>query len=228
VVAEGRLGVVLASVLAAGCQLPVQIALAGRRLCAVLNNGRSICFGAAERLSAEFGQPERLYQGATSDDDGFVAVGGVLESLAAGLSHTCVRLDTGNVRCWGFGVAGQLGYASINDVGDDEAPLEAGNVNIGAPVVQLALGDSHSCALLQTGRVRCWGSAGFGRLGYGHGFDIGDNETPADAGDVDLGGTAIWIDAGAEHTCAVLSDGTVRCWGAGARGVLGGQHAQRG
>ena len=52
--------------------------------------------------------------------------------LAAGTSHTCGVLDSGAVRCWGRGAVGQLGYGSTEDVGDDEAPRDAGDVELSA------------------------------------------------------------------------------------------------
>ena len=54
-----------------------------------------------------------------------------------------------------------------------------------------------------------------GRLGYGNEDNIGDDETPNDVGVVNLGQTAKAITAGFSHTCALLADNTVKCWGAG-------------
>jgi alpha-tubulin suppressor-like RCC1 family protein len=51
-------------------------------------------------------------------------------------------------------------------------------------VAQLTAGGHHTCASLETGAVRCWGHGAHGRLGYGNTSDIGDDETPASAGDV--------------------------------------------
>ena len=79
---------------------------------------------------------------------------------------------------------GQLGYANEDDVGDDETPASAGDVDVGGVVTQLAAGDWHTCALLDTGAVRCWGSNENGELGYGAIGDVGDDETPASVGDV--------------------------------------------
>jgi len=81
----------------------------------------------------------------------------------------------------------------------------------------------HSCALLDGGTVRCWGYGGTGQLGYGNTNNVGDDETPASVGPVDLGvgRTAAAIVAGDYHTCALLDDGTVRCWGYGGDGRLG-------
>jgi alpha-tubulin suppressor-like RCC1 family protein len=72
----------------------------------------------------------------------------------------------------------------LNTIGDDELPASAGDVNVGGWVSQVAAGGSHNCALLTTGRVRCWGWNDSGQLGYAHTNAIGDDELPSSAGDV--------------------------------------------
>jgi alpha-tubulin suppressor-like RCC1 family protein len=141
--------------------------------------------------------------------------------IAGGPEHTCALLDTGKVRCWGNGTFGRLGYSNVNHIGDDEDPAVAGDVNVGGTAVELAAGAYHTCARLDTGKVRCWGYNNSGQLGYGHTNSIGDNETPASAGDVSLGGAARQIGAGGAHTCALLTTGAVRCWGVNNLGQLG-------
>jgi hypothetical protein len=69
-------------------------------------------------------------------------------------------------------------------------------VDVGGTVTQIVAGEDHTCALLDTGSqtcalldtgtVRCWGFSLEDRLGYGNSTDIGDDETPASAGDVDV------------------------------------------
>lgn len=84
---------------------------------------------------------------------------------------------------------------------------------LGGKAVRIAAGTSHTCAVLESGAVRCWGDGDWGKLGYGNGNSIGDDEVPASAGDVQVGGRVVQISAGGSHTCAVLSTGTVKCWG---------------
>ncbi len=72
--------------------------------------------------------------------------------------------------------------------------------------------------------MRCWGLGGNGRLGYGNQDGVGDDpgETPASAGPVPLAGrTARAVTVGISHTCALLDDATMRCWGFGGDGRLG-------
>src|SRR5690606_6091322 len=129
--------------------------------------------------------------------------------LATGIYHTCAVVNDGRVRCWGQGTSGKLGYGNTNHIGDDEEPASAGDVDVGGTVIQLAAGYWHTCALLDGGRVRCWGAESEGRLGYANMNTIGDDETPASAGDVDVGGTVIQLVAGWLHTCALLENGRV-------------------
>ena len=152
---------------------------------------------------------------------GDVDVGGTVTQIALGEQHTCALLDTGAVRCWGDGANGRLGYGNTNDIGDNETPASAGDIDVGGTVTQIDAGAFHTCALLDTGSVRCWGAGGFGRLGYGNSTTIGDDETPATAGDVVVGGVVTQIVTGGSHTCALLSGGDVRCWGRATDGALG-------
>ncbi len=87
----------------------------------------------------------------------------------------------------------------------------------------LDVGAYHACALLPSASVRCWGYGADGALGYGDPRTIGDDETPAAAGPVELGAgrTSMALSAGSVHSCALLDDGTVRCWGFGGEGRLG-------
>lgn len=148
--------------------------------------------------------------------------------VSAGGYHSCAIFDDGGVRCWGSNAFGQLGYANTHlelAIGDDETLADIANVDLGVnrTATAISAGGGHTCAILDNGKVRCWGSNSAGQLGYGHVNDIGDDETPASAGYVDLGNgrTAKAIAAGAAHTCAILDNDKVRCWGYGGDGVLG-------
>ena len=67
-----------------------------------------------------------------------------------------------------------------------EAPASAGDVDVGGTVIQISGGRNHTCALLEGDAVRCWGDGQYGQLGYGNEGNIGDDETLASAGDVDV------------------------------------------
>ncbi|MGQ0823729.1 MAG: Calx-beta domain-containing protein [Actinomycetota bacterium] len=99
----------------------------------------------------------------------------------------------------------------------------AGHLGAGRTAIAVSAGWVYTCAILDNGTVRCWGTNGSGQLGYANTTVIGDTETPDTAGPVDLGAgrTATALAAGALSTCALLDDGTVRCWGEGGGGHLG-------
>jgi len=149
-----------------------------------------------------------------------LAGGRTARSIAAGDFHTCAILDDGSLRCWGFGTSGQLGYGSTSDVGDDERPGQAGPVPLpaGRSVRAVAGGTGHTCAILDDGSVRCWGFGANGRLGYGSQANLSTVPGPVSIGS---GRTAVAISLGDAHTCAILDDGSVRCWGFGGNGRLG-------
>ncbi|MFV8750681.1 hypothetical protein ACNOYE_09015 [Nannocystaceae bacterium ST9] len=88
-------------------------------------------------------------------------------------------------------------------------------------LLDVEAGRQHTCALIEGGRVRCWGNNGAGQLGYGNVDNIGDNEPASAPGDVVLGENALAIDVGGGHACALLESGVVRCWGAGGGAELG-------
>jgi alpha-tubulin suppressor-like RCC1 family protein len=141
--------------------------------------------------------------------------------LTAGRAHSCALLSDRAVKCWGKGANGRLGLRSTQDVGDDEAPGTAPDVNVGGPVVSTSAGSEHQCVVLETGRVRCWGRGDDGRLGYGATHDVGDDEDPSAEGNIALSAPASQVAAGRRHTCALLVDGRVQCWGDNSEGALG-------
>jgi alpha-tubulin suppressor-like RCC1 family protein len=196
----------------------VDIAAGDNRTCAVLESGNVRCWG--------WGHLGYANMNTIGDDEtpavvGDVDVGGVVVEIALGSDHTCVRMETGAVRCWGWGNSGALGYANTDSIGDDETPASAGDVNVGGRVAALSAGGDITCVRLETNKIRCWGSGTFGGLGYGNTNTIGDDESPASAGDVDVGGAVVEISVGGLHTCARLDGGGIRCWGWSLSGALG-------
>jgi cysteine-rich repeat protein len=201
-----------------------QLAAGSDHTCALLDSGAVHCWGAGTDGKLGYGNTAHVGDDETPAEAGAVNVtdgGDKVIQLAGGGAHTCALLGSGAVRCWGRGAEGQLGYGKTDNIGDGESPASAGYVDVGGTVIQLAAGFYHTCALLDTGAVRCWGRGTDGQLGYGDTSNIGDYETPASKGDVNVGGTVRQIAAGHYHTCALLDTGAVRCWGRGVDGRLG-------
>ena len=198
-----------------------QLVAGASHTCALLDNGKVRCWGNGEHGRLGYGNTSCIGDDEPPSAAGDIDMGGTVVELAAGGSHTCARLDTGAVRCWGQGSSGRLGQGDSGSIGDDETPAEVGPVDIGGTAIQLATGDSHTCALLDTGVVRCWGDGRYGRLGYGNTMSIGYDVLPSAAGDVKVGGKATMLIAGGSHTCLRTEGGAVRCWGHGRHGRLG-------
>ncbi|MYH52579.1 MAG: hypothetical protein F4139_06460 [Gemmatimonadetes bacterium] len=201
------------------------------------------CWGSSEGGLLGYGNGQPVGDDETVADVGPVPIGisGRVVDIGGGDDFVCAVFDSGRVRCWGSNHAGQLGMGHQDqiNVGDDETPADMDNdVLLGGNAVQVAGGRYKACALLDTGKVRCWGINAadwdwnrkelVGRtygLGYGAAFGtsepIGDDEPPSDAGDLELPGTARKIAVGGYHMCALMDDGAVRCWGAAGLGNLG-------
>jgi hypothetical protein len=101
-------------------------------------------------------------------------VGDQVLGMAMGNSHTCARLAAGKVRCWGDGSDGALGSGNTSQLGGSPGQ-KAPFVDVGGSALDLVGGLQHVCALLNGGRVRCWGNNQFGQLGIGSTQNIGDN-----------------------------------------------------
>jgi len=195
----------------------------------VLDYGTVRCWGAGFDGRLGYGNTDSVGNVQTPGSAGPVnlGLGRTAKAISAGGAHTCALLDDGSVRCWGFGGSGRLGYANINDVGATATttPDTAGPVDLGPgrTATAISAGGDHTCAVLDNGTVRCWGFGGSGRLGYANSDNVGAVQAPGSVGPVDLGPgrTATAISAGGDHTCAVLDNGSVRCWGVGAFGQLG-------
>jgi hypothetical protein len=200
------------------------ITAGGRHSCALLNGGDVRCWGLGDSGQLGTGTTATIGDTETPGSVDPINFGGghKATAIAAGGRHTCAILDDNTVRCWGYGGNGQLGYGDTNPV-IDPSTVGAVNLGMGRTAKAITAGDSHTCAILDDGTVRCWGFGGDGELGYGNTTQIGDNETPNTVGPVQLGlgRTAKAISAGAAHTCAVLDNGSVRCWGLGLDGRLG-------
>jgi alpha-tubulin suppressor-like RCC1 family protein len=131
--------------------------------------------------------------------------------IAAGWNHTCVITDQGGVMCWGSNDNGQLGDGSRTDRNQPAAVK-----GLAARIAAVAAGYGHTCALTADGGVQCWGRNKNGELGDGTNQR---SSQPVNVSGLDRGVVA--IAAGDDHTCAVTSQGAVKCWGYNGAGQLG-------
>ena len=171
--------------------------------CALLQNGAVKCWGQGYAWTPT-DVPEL--------DSGVAA-------LSVGGSHACVLMTSGAARCWGYNAYGELGdgspVSSFQNIPVTVTGMTSGTLAISA-------GTRHTCAIVASGGVRCWG--------YGSNGALGNNTTPyqqitpVDVTDIASGATA--VAAGINHSCALVG-GVVYCWGYNQYGSLGdGTRAQ--
>jgi alpha-tubulin suppressor-like RCC1 family protein len=199
----------------------VQLAVGAGFACVRLSDGGVRCWGANDSGQLGLGDIERIGDDEAPWQVATIELGAAAIDITAGAHHACAVLLGGAVRCWGRGQDGQLGLGDTASVGDDERPIDVAEIDLDAPAVDVVAGGLHTCARLQSGSVRCWGRGQEGQLGRGDAQTVGDDETPAEAGDASLAGAAVGLAAGWTHTCAVLQDGVLQCWGGNEHGQLG-------
>lgn len=174
--------------------------------CAVLGNGAVKCWGRND--VGQLGNRSNVSRSYPVQVAGLTA--GVI-GISAGRTHTCAVTISGAAKCWGDNQSGQLGNGSNID---SNRPVAVRGLNNG--VASISAGSDHTCAVLIAGGVKCWGAGGYGRLGDG---SNASSNVPLNV--VDLGTQVKSIAAGGFHTCALLVDGVVKCWGWSVNGQLG-------
>lgn len=218
-----------------------RVATRGNTTCAVLDDGRLKCWG--YNGNGELGLGDREDRGDEPGEmgDALPAVDlGPDENavaVAIGDAHVCAVLTGGGLKCWGRNhviyeddptqtpyEGGRLGYEDLRDRG--AAPEDMGSslpfvdVGTGKGVLAVGAGIRHTCALLDSGEVKCWGGVLNSSFDAAENFmiydDIGDD--PGEMGDAlpayDLGGRrAIALAVNDDSNCALLEDGAVHCWG---------------
>ena len=211
---------------------------AGFHTCALMIDTSVKCWGQNSRGQVGDGACSPC----TTPVDTDIVTSGVLEVTAGGF-HSCAVMSGGGVKCWGWNAYGEVGDG--NNVGTTACPAAC----VAAPtdvvcgptpcsgdltnVSQISAGAWHTCALKTDDTVVCWGWNEYGMLGNGDSSgpeicpELATHGTPPDStcstrpvvvSDI----TAVeQVSAGGPHTCALMMDDTVMCWGSNAIGQLG-------
>jgi alpha-tubulin suppressor-like RCC1 family protein len=182
------------------------IAARGEHTCALIT-ARVKCWGA--NLNGQLGDGTTTSSSLPVDVTGLSS--GVI-AIAAGGEHTCAIATGGSVKCWGWNSAGQLG---IGTTSDSSTPVDV--VGLTGDVKAVATGGRHTCALMTSGGVKCWGYNEFGQLGNG---STANSAIPVDV--AGLTGDVNAITTGGNLTCALRAATRVSCWGIDLTGQLAG------
>ena len=132
-------------------------------------------------------------------------------AVTAGDQYTCAVVSSG-AKCWGLNMIGELGTGA--PVANSLVPLDVVGVTSG--VASISAGSLHTCALLISGALKCWGLNNRGQLGNG---STTNAATATDVSGIPSG--AISLGVGSSQACAVLTGGTMKCWGSNSYGQLG-------
>ena len=187
---------------------PIKVTLGALHTCVLLDNKSVYCMGD--------NQYRQLGDGTTVDkiSPNFVdfGTGRYAVDIESGHLHTCALLDNGSVSCWGYNNYGQLGLGNTANNGiPTYVPVPSGR-----HVASLGIGKHHSCFVYDNGDVACTGRNQQGQLGIGS-----TTQKTSLTATQSLGNPAIKVVAGEYFSCALLNNGSVRCWGDNAYGQLG-------
>ena len=175
----------------------VSIGAGTNHACALSRTGRVACWGWSE-ASGDEQHGVRVFPAEV------VASGA--RSLSVGGRHDCIVTNDGAARCMGWGADGQLGN------GEPKPSLTAvGVAGLDKGILAISAGEAHTCAVGEGGKLSCWGSARYGRLGNGASQTFAGSLIPVDVVNMKTGVAS--VAAGGDRTCALTTAGGVQCWG---------------
>jgi alpha-tubulin suppressor-like RCC1 family protein len=183
-----------------------RISAGNSHTCAITSSGTLMCWG--DYSSGELGDDMSNTVGTATSVLSLTNV----TNVAAGFGFTCA-VASGNAYCWGDPFEGEIGDGDPDTEYDAPGLTTPGPLvmTVAKPATRIAAGDEQGCALLSTGIVNCWGGNNSGELG--NGAEV-EKDSPVKAKITT--GTAVDIgtaDGFAPFSCALMSDGTVLCWG---------------
>ena len=192
-----------------------KMATGNAQSCGILANGSLMCWGGGDQWGAQGNGPS---SNANLHSPSWVDLGTGLtaDSVAYGNHFGCAILNDGSLKCWGKNAYGQVGDGTTTN---KHSPVAIG-LGTGRTAEAVAVHNAHTCVILDDGSVKCWGEDAYGELGNGAGV-TDSTSPPSTTVDLGTGRTAVALDVGADHTCAVLDNGSLTCWGRDHTGQLG-------
>jgi alpha-tubulin suppressor-like RCC1 family protein len=212
-----RYGTLVGDGLASQCvnqEVPVgcvsAMALGDAHGCALIDGGVQ-CWGKNDHGQLGNGTTnDAAAAGAVLDDHGAPLMN--LTAVATGAAHSCALTPNQTIVCWGDDSSGQLGLGGSAAANPVPSPAAI------TTVVAIAAGAHHTCVALMSGAVWCWGANDAGQLGSTP--PTGSN-MPVEVVRAGLALDAVGVTAGATHSCALLRDHSMVCWGSNTDGELG-------
>lgn len=186
----------------------VGVAAGKYHTCGILLGGETKCWG--HNAFGQIGDGSDGYEEDRYTPVGVSDLSSGVAALALGERHSCARMASGGMKCWGGNSEGQLGLGTTEL---HNRPVDVPGLTDG--VTSIAAGIYHTCAVANGG-LWCWGDNWAGQ--------VGDDTRTSRLSPVWVSGLAGGVVAAAggdSHTCAVTADGSAWCWGSNAFGQLG-------
>jgi alpha-tubulin suppressor-like RCC1 family protein len=221
-----------------------QVSVGTESACALLAGGSVACWGS--NAAGELGDgstagvgpvtpTDNCAEGFRETEEGCSATPVIISSIkgatqiSVGDDYACALLSGGSADCWGYNQVGALGdgkNVGPEDCGGNDCSTTPEPVKGLAHAIQITAGEGQACALLSSGKVECWGEDTYGQLGNGtdtgsEACNGGGNPCSTVPEAVKGVADAIQVSAGERHTCALLSSGSIECWGMNGSGELG-------
>ena len=184
----------------------INLSAGAQHVCATLSDSSIRCWGS--NSSGQLGDDSIV----DSASPAIVLQLPSAQTVSAGYDHNCAILMDGSVQCWGGNGKGQLGDGTTNN-----RSVAGQFVGLSGPAAVVATGNQFSCALIDDGSVQCWGNNDCGQLGIGSSGSIETGPVAV----IGLAGPAAQVATGNQHTCALLQDGQLQCWGCNELGQTG-------
>ena len=190
---------------------PIAISLGWDTSCAILDDGSGMCWGINDegQLGVGTAGGNRTLPTPIS----ILPQNRTLAAIAIGTMHTCALLDDGSVGCWGKNDVGQFGDGTTAS----STSFRYVSLPSGRTAISIDVGKEHSCSILDDSSSVCWGNNTDGQIGDGYAIT---RLTPTYV--ISPGGqTFSTISTGMTHTCGIVSNGSLHCWGNHEYGQLG-------
>jgi Regulator of chromosome condensation (RCC1) repeat len=193
----------------------------GMTNCAVLSGGTVKCWGynywgdAGNGTDGGAGTTPQFSNLATP-----TLVSGITNAKAA-YGGGCALLTTNYIKCWGYDSLGQLGDGNngVNGTSFSNVPVSVTGISTASSISPgITSQNGARCAVLASGSINCWGANTYGQLGTGVTPSGSPNATPSAVVGIT---TATQVSTYNNDSCAVLTSGLIKCWGAYGNGMLG-------
>lgn len=184
------------------------IAVGAEHLCLLSKTEKAYCWG--ENKEGQSGAAGVDVQATPAHVD----LPDPVAQIVAGMNHSCARTSRGDVYCWGQNDHFQLGAPST--IPHSSAPIRVSDIHTSpeTAAVGLSAGHDHTCAVLKSGHLQCWGRNDVAQLGANLPSDIETHHLGILVPFINPDTTTLRsVALGENHSCALVDDGEVWCWG---------------